>query len=127
MIKIKNYTSQDIAVFDEESDEWTHVRHDVNASLSHIYPRENVLEITDKKVVIADRKATRMKENTFKDIIGLLNKWKEEGHEDWACEFVEKMIDERVNELENIIILRKIDCHFFYTKRTQLYKGDEHV
>lgn len=127
MLKIKNETVREIEVDPEEDDNWTHIRHEISNMMHSYIPREHVLEIKDKTIVTTDRKDRLIKESALADIIGLLAKWKEEGQENWATEFMERMIDARIKEVDNLCVIRKMDCTFVREERTQLYKGDEHV
>lgn len=127
MMTIKNEKVREVKVDPEEDDSWTHIRHNISHLMSSLIPREHIFEITAKTIVTTDRKDMRVKENVLSDIIDLLEKWKKEGNENWATKFMENMIDERIKKVENLIIIRKMDCDFIREERKPIYKGNEHV
>ena len=125
MIRVKNYTEQEIEVDDPEIDEWTHVRYETANFMHTYYPREDVLEIKSNTIVAVDRRGIQIKESAFRDIISLLNKWKKEGQEDWASKFVQNMIEERIKSIENLLILRKMDCRFVKIVHLPIYEKQQ--
>jgi len=121
-MNISNFTTQEVTV-DHTSPEWTRVRYNYTDRMSGSHDRDRVLDITDKFVIVGDVKYRDMKEDKFKDIVELVDKWKAKDKDSWGVEFLNSIITERLKEVETLTYLERDKCEFYYEVRTPIYEG----